>query len=213
MTGIAKALVFVIQNDPKERYILLRKITPRSIQWCKHPRSIFQWGTLRLDVRTLIADPSQGPVRQFEEAYRAPYESKGEDGSEYDCVWRLGCIFFEFLIWAVLGLTSLQEFREARGGANTRGRVNARGAANVPFYSQTYSDHLQGFELSPEVSRWADMLLNKPELPREVRRFCKYLLQRVLVVDPSARVSARQLASNLEDIQKLQTRSNLDWDW
>ncbi|EAW15613.1 NACHT domain protein [Aspergillus fischeri NRRL 181] len=201
MTGIAEALVFVIQNDPKERYISLSKITPRSIQWCKHSRSIFQRGTLRLDLRTLIADPSQGPARQFEEAYRAPYESKGKDGLEYDCVWRLGCIYFEFLIWAVMGSTSLQEFREARGGAN------------APFYLQTYSDHHQGSELSSEVRRWADMLLNEPELPLEVRRFCEKLLRCVLVVDPSARVSARQFASNMKNLQKLQTISNLDWNW
>ncbi|GFF54939.1 hypothetical protein IFM58399_09952 [Aspergillus lentulus] len=203
MTGIAKALVLVIQNDPEEQYISLRKITPRSIQWCKHSSSTSQWGTLRLDLGTLIADPSQGPVRQSEAAYRAP---QGESQLENDCVWRLGCIYFEFLIWAVMGSTSLQQFREARGGAQ------ARGGANAPFYSQTYSDH-QGFELSPEVCRWADMLLNEPGLPPEVHRFCEYLLQRVLVVDPSARVSARQLASDLENLQKLQTVRNLTWDW
>ncbi|KAH1305419.1 hypothetical protein KXX05_004052 [Aspergillus fumigatus] len=202
MTGIAEALVFVIQNDPEEWYISLRKITPRSIQWCKYSRSTFQWGTLRLDLRTLIADPIERAPRQSEKAYRAPHEAKGKNGSKRDCVWRLGCIYFEFLIWAVMGSTGLQEFREARGGSN------------APFYSQTDSDHHHpGFELSPEVCRWADMLLNEPELPPEVRRFGEYLLRDVLVVDPSARPSARQLASDLEDLQKLQTVDNLDGDW
>ncbi|GIK06306.1 hypothetical protein Aspvir_001953 [Aspergillus viridinutans] len=202
MTGIAEALAFVVQSDPEERFISLRQITPSSIQWCKHSLSTFQSGTLRLDLRTLIADQSKGPVRQSEEAYRAPYEAEGDDVLIYDCVWSLGCIFFEFLIWAVMGSTNLQKFREARGGAN------------APFYSKTSSsDNYQGFEVSPEVCRWGDMLLNEPELPPEVRRFSEYLLQHVLVVDPSARVSARQLASESEDLQKQQTSSNLLMDW
>ncbi|GIJ90111.1 hypothetical protein Asppvi_009061 [Aspergillus pseudoviridinutans] len=200
MTGIAAALAYVIpaalayviQKDPEERYISLCQITPRSIQWCRHSRSTFQWGTLRLDLRTLIADQSRVPSRQSEEAYRAPYEAEGDDAPKYDCVWSLGCIYFEFLIWAVMGSTNLQKFREARGGAN------------APFYSTTFSGRCQEFKLSPEVSRWAGMLLNEPELPPEVPRFSEYLLQHVLVVDPSARVSARQLASDLEDLQKLQ---------
>ncbi|GFG06232.1 vegetative incompatibility protein HET-E-1 [Aspergillus udagawae] len=201
MTGIAEALAYVIQNDPEERYISLLKITPRSIQWCNYLRPT--WGTLRLDLRTLIADQSKLPVRlrQSEKTYHAPYDGEAGDVQKSHCVWSLGCIYFEFLIWAVMGATNREEFHEARGGAD------------APFYSKTSSDNYQGFELSPEVSRWAAMLLNEPELPPEVPRFTEYLLQHVLVVDPSARVSARQLASDLENIQKAQIISNLDGDW
>ncbi|KAF7155603.1 hypothetical protein CNMCM5623_008145 [Aspergillus felis] len=218
MAGLAEALDFVIRNDPKEQYISLRQVTPCNIQWFRHPSfGSHGWGALHLDLRTLMIGQSRASDRHVQEAYRAPHEghirkvipvehAQGVHLLEYHYIWSLGCIYFEFLIWAVMRSTNLQKFREARGGAN------------APFYSTTFSGRYQGFKLSPEVSRWAAMLLNVPELSPEVPRFCEYLLQHVLVVDPSARVSARQLASDLEDFRNLQKRGlgkneAMDWIW
>ncbi|RHZ54012.1 NACHT domain protein [Aspergillus thermomutatus] len=200
MAGLAKALAFVVENDREERYVSLRQITPCNIQRFKHTTfGSHGSGTLRLDLRTLMISQSKYPVRHFDEAYRAPDEyTMRELPIGRSSVWSLGCIYLEFLIWAVMGSTNLQRFREARGGANT------------PFYSKissdgpkladpSRSDHYEGFELSPEVCRWADTLQSESALPLVLRPLLEYLLGKVLVVNPSARVQALQLARDLEE--------------
>ncbi|KAF7114771.1 hypothetical protein CNMCM5793_000310 [Aspergillus hiratsukae] len=201
MAGLAKALAFVIRKNREERGIVsLRQITPRNIQWFKHLTiHSYGWGTLHLDLRPMIV-PSEAPVGAFEVAYRAAYEvpvwGTMTDDAEGRCVWSLGCICFEFLIWAVMGTTYLQRFREARGGAN------------APFHSKivldasklgdsSRSDHYEAFELSPEVCRWGRKLEGGSELQLPVRHLIKYLLAMVLAVNPADRVSAGELASDL----------------
>lgn len=203
MAGLAEALAFVVRKDPEERYISLRQITPCNIQWFKH--TTFRshgWGTLHLDLRTMMIGQGlcKAPVRYFGEAYGDPYEvpvrGTMRDDAEVRCVWSLGCIYFEFLIWAVMGSTNLQRFREARGGSNS------------PFYSRISSDAsnladpstidpFEGFELTPEVCRWAEILHKGPKLRFTVRHLVEYLLGKVLVVNPAGRVSVSKLASDL----------------
>ncbi|RHZ55582.1 hypothetical protein CDV55_102429 [Aspergillus turcosus] len=186
-TGLAEALAFVIRKDPGQRYISLRQITPYDIQYTNGRSSGSQ--SLHLDLGTLMVDPSKRPLCHL--AYRAPDEDDILD-LLYEChgVWSLGCIYLEFLIWAVRGPTDLQRFREAKGGAN------------APFYSVTSSDDGQYDEirLAPEVRRWAKKLRKGSEL-RTVRRLIEYLLGNVLVVNPGARVSASKLASDLEQLR------------
>ncbi|RLL97493.1 hypothetical protein CFD26_103731 [Aspergillus turcosus] len=187
MTGLAEALAFVIRKDPGQRYISLRQITPYDIQYTNGRSRGSQ--SLHLDLGTLMVDPSKRPLCHL--AYRAPDEDDILD-LLYEChgVWSLGCLYLEFLIWAVRGPTDLQRFREAKGGAN------------APFYSVTSSDDGQYDEirLAPEVRRWAKKLRKGSEL-RTVRRLIEYLLGNVLVVNPGARVSASKLASDLEELR------------
>jgi serine/threonine protein kinase len=204
MAGLAQALAFAVRNDSRERYISLRQITPCNIRWTKH--TIFEscgWGALRLDLGSLMIGESKAPLRSQTEdsqkAYRAPDKyTAGNHSGECSSVWSFGCICLEFLIWAVSGWASLQRFREARGGENT------------PFYLQSKDDLPRVCILSPEVYRWAATLHKGSEVRLAVvRPLLEYLLGNVLVVDPSARVSASKLASDLEELWEAHTPRKL----
>lgn len=96
-------------------------IKPQNILWFSQENNIHGHGVLKISDFGVTMFHSElttkvlpEKVRGVTQSYAAPeYELGNSVSRPYD-IWSLGCIFIEFITWALLGFEGVQEFRAKR---------------------------------------------------------------------------------------------------
>ena len=127
-----------------------------------------------------------------------PPESKSESATSrpYD-VWSLGCVFLELLIWAILGLQSVEQFAEQRQGRRFPG------SPIDDWEDDTYWQRKENgeFILRPSVILWIQKL-EKAILQQEQQPFKEVLELVICMLEPQRlrRIKALDVKDTLNRI-------------
>ncbi|TVY19984.1 Cyclin-dependent kinase 2 [Lachnellula arida] len=107
----------------------------------------------------------------------------------YD-IWSLGCLYLEFITWMVLGWEKLSGFPEARGMAG------ASGVTDDTFYTIIQDAHSRFIPhgiLRESVREWIRVLHEQPRSSLFIHDFLDLIEDRLLAVDPLARITCGPL--------------------
>lgn len=96
-------------------------IKPQNILWFSQEHNAHGHGVLKISDFGVTMFHSElttkvlpEKVRGITQSYAAPEYGLGNSVSRPYDIWSLGCIFIEFITWAVLGFDGVQEFRAKR---------------------------------------------------------------------------------------------------
>ncbi|KAK1770229.1 kinase-like domain-containing protein [Phialemonium atrogriseum] len=126
-------------------------------------------------------------------------------------IWALGCVFSEFLTWAIWGPAALVEYQSNRLEECDEGRSTAKGSWKEDrFFKKIYSeDGKTDVELKASVVEWIDRLIHdsrsKPHEQNFLTGFLTFIKDKMLHVEREERASVGDLHRFLfEEYQKCQ---------
>ncbi|KZL74391.1 protein kinase domain-containing protein [Colletotrichum incanum] len=141
-------------------------------------------------------------VDGFTGTYRAPEIDLGDFVSAKYDIWSLGCVFFEFCIWYLLGGEYIQNFENDRRANHLPGQVDETGEVDYGYFLTT---HMPGeknrVELNPAVPKWVEKLKRHEIHSPFIYEILDLIMTQMLVVDPGRRSSIDMISYELSRIE------------
>ncbi|KAG6365677.1 hypothetical protein INS49_007288 [Diaporthe citri] len=197
------------KNDDKD-YGRHGDIKPQNILWFKQENNMHGHGVLKISDFGVTMFHSElttkvlpERVRGITQSYAAPeYELGTQVSRPYD-IWSLGCIFMEFITWALLGSEGVERFR-----SNRKADRDSRGNFTLDNFYGTYKD---GFKILKPLRKervlWIDHLLAQPSHSRYSSEFLEYIKGHMIQVIASDRHKCGEVKDKLHLMLQTCTQS------
>ncbi|KAJ2990542.1 hypothetical protein NUW58_g2896 [Xylaria curta] len=218
--GITGALRKIHRQDsfPDQNRGRHGDIKPSNILWfedAKEPRGRLVIADLTMarfhSVNTI--DNTSARDRDFSMTYRPPeteFNHRTSASQAYD-VWSLGCVFFEFVVWYLVGYSAIHNMEGSFNGQQkcTSFRVarfnddNSRSwQRDDKFFNITNNESGDGCtaEVKKSVHMWAGFLRASTRCSDAIRGFLDLIMKRMLVIEPHERISMEQVNIELISI-------------
>ncbi|KAI9857183.1 MAG: hypothetical protein M1813_008545 [Trichoglossum hirsutum] len=170
-------------------------IKPESILWFR--RTVDEMGILKVasfgEARLHGQSGIDSNTTNFFRTYESPEGRLYKPVSCSSDIWSLGCSFLEFITWLLKGSDEIIRF------ADFRGSLPSIGIIDDDFF--TISDGSEAI-VRKEVIDWVDQLHEHRKCSKLVHDLLDLTIQRLLVVDPKERASARELSQQLEEYSR-----------
>ena len=124
---------------------------------------------------------------------------------KYD-IWSLGCVFLEFITWTLGGFTLLEKFPDARQ------ETAYDGFKDDTFFTIEGSAPEVRAILRPKVKEWIDRLGKSDTCTLALKALLEIVEKDMLNVNVKARISAKDLHLNLEEILA-RSKSDVSYLW
>ena len=153
---------------------------------------IADFGSSKIHIIRSRSNPTRTPRGTL--TYEPPELEKGGDLSRPYDVWSLGCVFLEVLVWAMMGFTSLEDFKGKRISRRT-----SEGAPDDGFWKKGPDGIVV---LREEVSQCMRELEKKvQDQPRQpFKELLDLITTRMLDIDSTKRIVASDVNSKLDRI-------------
>ena len=157
------------------------------------------WGSAKVNPYRTRSHNTRSPIGTL--TYEPPeYDWAGKTSRPHD-LWSLGCVFLEFLVWAVFGGNHLQTFSDNRDGPRHL-NSGTSDETDDAFWQKSGDDYKLRQSVVTQLQS-LDEELGKPDaLPfREIVGYIRCMLE----IEPQKRIKARELCHLLGKVDLTKT--------
>ncbi|KAH8756366.1 kinase-like domain-containing protein [Diaporthe sp. PMI_573] len=185
-------------------------IKPQNILWFTQEHNLHGHGVLKISDFGVTMFHSElttkvlpDKVRGITQSYAAPEHQLGTEVSRPYDIWSLGCIFIEFITWALEGFDGVQKFRDKR-----KEDRDTNSNFELDDFYRISKKKTRMFKwcrkeravVKASVHEWIDHLLKRPACSPYLAEFLSYIKDHMILVVTSARHKCDQVNDKLRSM-------------